>query len=107
MKLARQPVARVLCWHAPLRRSWGARGRITTGGTTKEPGQKPAAPDSSLADPQGADCNNDEGHAAGLALLPALFEHIAKVRYPLRYWTGEEEHMEAWRIRRAAGGEGS
>lgn len=83
MKLARQPVARVLCWHAPLRRSWGARGRITTGGTTKEPGQKPAAPDSSLADPQGADCNNDEGHAAGLALLPALFEHIAKVRYPL------------------------
>ena len=32
MKLARQPVARVLWWHAPLRRSWGARGRITTGG---------------------------------------------------------------------------
>ena len=47
------------------------------------PGQKPAAPDSSLADAQGADCNNDEGHAADLALLPALFEHIAKVRYPL------------------------
>ena len=52
-------------------------------GTTKEPGQNPAAPDSSLADAQGADCNNDEGHAADLALLPALFEHIAKVRYPL------------------------
>ena len=52
-------------------------------GTTKEPGQNPAAPDSSLADAQGADYNNDEGHAADLALLPALFEHIAKVRYPL------------------------
>ena len=34
------------------------------GGTTKEPGQKPAAPDSSPADAQGADYNNDEGHAA-------------------------------------------
>ena len=33
-----------------------------------EPDQKPAAPDGSLADAQGADYNSDEGHATDLAL---------------------------------------
>ena len=31
-----------------------------------EPDQKPAAPDGSPADAQGADCNDDEGHATDL-----------------------------------------
>ena len=32
-----------------------------------EPDQKPAAPDGSPADAQGADYNNDEGHATDVA----------------------------------------
>ena len=46
--------------------------------TTMEPDQKPAAPDSSPADAQGADYNydNDEGHATDLALRSTISSNI-------------------------------
>ena len=39
-----------------------------------EPGQKPAVSDGSPAGAQGADYNDDEGHASDLASTGAIFQ---------------------------------
>ena len=48
--------------------------------TTVEPDQKPSAPDGSPVDAQGADYNNDEGHATD----PPMGASVVKCWRPLR-----------------------